>query len=401
MDTDPLFFNEPQNQYFQQPQPSYVLDYAMASWRLTRNWLILLTLGVLAAWGVGIGAYFYPEQGSNNFRCRSDLDCLDMSLTDSCENSFCNITTGYCFTDFINNATCSTTSDCEGPTDICRNCQCIPGGAEPPCTEDSQCTNYEGITACYISVCNQTTQSCDAVFNANNTCAGDDSLCGDGEVCRDCECVDLCEGVVCESDACKELTCDQNSGECIVIDVVENCCTNSSSCGEIEWSMCLEKTCGANNTCDDVIIDGFDCAIDSNCLNAGEICEDCICVQSPNGLVSNTTVTSTGALTQDINLLIYRNDDIYTARFSGFSGTSLAEDTIDLVGIIPVSFRPFVDLVFPVQVFDNNLGTIGSIAFNMNGDASLRSGGDDDAFQGPGGTIGSTSGIVIFNYFVE
>ena len=157
----------------------------------------------------------------------------------------------------------------------------IPPNVTVGCLMDSDCPNFNMTNECYNTFCDIETMACFSNFTSPGfDCSGDDSLCDGDEVCRDCQCVDLCSMVTCESDACQTSACDPKTGTCQVMSVEENCCTNTTSCPTQTWSECIQYECGMNNTCDQVLIPGNDCVVDDDC-GEDEACSSCMCIPDP------------------------------------------------------------------------------------------------------------------------
>ena len=168
---------------------------------------------------------------------------------------------------------------------------------------------------------------------------------------------------MCESDACMNQTCNIFTGECTVIDIEENCCTSNETCGEIEWTTCAVRVCGANNTCDDIRADGAECVVHGDCMT-GEDCQNCLCVPA-----SGVTQTQTSFVTEWVGLTIPPNPSstVTLTRIGDIVHASIGSFTspngVDVIGairffsftVIPVGFRPSITQSAVVTVSNSQL----------------------------------------------
>lgn len=213
--------------------------------------------------------------------CREDSDCLNVTEVFVCSTAVCNNMTETCEVELLPGNECETDNLCPG-LQVCTDCLCTdPHGVNGTlsCVVDSDCVNLTATNMCINAFCDVMTERCNTELGPGFDCNGDDSQCPSGQICQDCVCTDLCDGVVCDTDACKTEACDPFTGTCVVVDVVEDCCVDDSSCGDINWSTCFDYFCDGNNKCSQNLTMGSECAVDENCM-PGFVCQNCLCVAS-------------------------------------------------------------------------------------------------------------------------
>jgi len=236
--------------------------------------------------------------------CRVDADCADLE-TGTCEVAVCNA--GVCeIADAPNDTACDDGLFCT-TGDVCVAGECI--GAKPLDCGDTgnTCTQY---------VCNDETDSCDAVpANESGTC--DDGLfCTTGDVCVAGECVgatpmdcgdsdDVCTAMVCndETDACEPVAANENGscddGQfCTTGDVcVAGVCVGGEpmDCGD-SGDTCTQNVCNeTTDSCDTVAAnESAFCLPDDLCQMAG-VCTAGTCVGQPVDCSGQNTACGTAS----------------------------------------------------------------------------------------------------------
>lgn len=426
------------------------LDWLRTSIYQLRAFIFIV--GVIAIPALISGIYAVSHRGGSNtteiisFRCTDDSECQNVSEVLSCSQSFCNLTSEQCSLRLLPTSECEDNSNCVG-LEECKGCQCvlpILPNVTIGCVMDSQCINLTETNPCITGMCDIMTMECISRYSDPSfDCNGDDSLCDPGEVCQGCQCVDLCDGVTCTSNACQTSECNSKTGTCVVTSVVENCCVDSLSCPTQDFNTCLEYQCGTNSTCDLVKIMGATCAYDEDCAD-NEACEACTCVPDPPitefsdaefALFSESNDTTTamfsldgvtmgtkiilgvpdqnGTLLTDVDIFesgiqtsafvsapvagqsitysISRFRVLVNLHIQGIvAGTSTTGDPFTTGVIIPVGSRPVFQIETPLVVVNNGGNELGRCIVRTTGEITIFSGIVTSGFTGLSGYRGFT-----------
>lgn len=233
-----------------------------------------------------------------NGTCTSDSECE--VIGNPCLERTCNLTTNMCqnsvvgggtcyltdmcvFGNFCDLSSCNCASDCAGDpcvSDACtiRTCAstgvCVVQDYTPGCClDDSQCDQFDPEFPCHESYCSINNTCATRIPDAGECISNSDCI---GNLTCDpttCGCIDLCDGVFCESNLCETQKCDFLTGHCVIKDIVPNCCTNATECSTI--NSCYIPSCTLN-TCHQSVPIG-QCGKDSDCMQRGSVCVNCFC----------------------------------------------------------------------------------------------------------------------------
>lgn len=232
---------------------------------------------------VDVNNTFIPQCSMNN-QCDDDDPCtLDICDNGICENpippsSECTMLKSCIGSNMICNGSCQCEDLCQNVTCPVGNCEwslCIDGLCTDPvliqgcsqCLNDTQCNDND---PCTLDLCMD--GFCQNPLAPTSNCSLSQSCDGLNEQCLSCQCIDLCQDVMCTNTPCETKECI--NGECVVIDVVPGCCTMNSECPIS--NECRTGVCTFDNKCEQVLAPGSECAYDGDCLN-GQICFFCTC----------------------------------------------------------------------------------------------------------------------------
>ena len=167
------------------------------------------------------------------------------------------------------------------PFDPCSESECIPSTGKCAiksyeaicCRSDSDCATIS-LNPCIIGTCG-INNTCIFGPPLGGSCFGD-SQCPDGEVCAlsTCECIDLCDGVVCLQEECELRECDKFTGICELKAFLSNCCVTSSDCSIL--NSCVLPICNENK-CGQVLAPNTTCVFDIDCPIGDSFCIGCMC----------------------------------------------------------------------------------------------------------------------------
>lgn len=116
--------------------------------------------------------------------CLEDSDCLNITSTSDCRESFCDLATLTCDTRFVDPG-----FDCDGscPTgESCQDCVCTPVGGGGGCTVDTDCLDFNATSQCVEAICSS--GRCTTQYTVMGGDCSSNADCGAGEVCNGCIC---------------------------------------------------------------------------------------------------------------------------------------------------------------------------------------------------------------------
>lgn len=159
--------------------------------------------------------------------------------------------------------------------------------SELSCKVDSDCPSISDNT-CLSFYCEDDT--CTRELKPGFNCSSDEE-CGNGFVCSDCVCSDPCEGVVCQTEGCRESICVRPEGVCVLSNVTSNCCETKEDCLDLSTGTCYEIYCNTeNSTCGVRFANNGTCASSTDC-QLGETClmDSCTCVDLCESVMCSTS----------------------------------------------------------------------------------------------------------------
>ena len=184
-----------------------------------------------------------------------------------CTETECNPSTGQCETSNLDGA------ECDQGSGRCMDGECLPADL----CEGNTCDDND--TECNDGVCDPADGLCvDKPINEGGEC--------EGGFCEDGECVDRCEGVMCEDlGECIVNACNAVTGLCVENKVPDNvvCADGGGLCKDgvcIITDLCDGNTCDDNDTtCNDSVCDPEtgDCV--DKPINEGGTCMGGVCIE--------------------------------------------------------------------------------------------------------------------------
>lgn len=174
------------------------------------------------------------------------------------------------------------------------------------CRSDDDCHDIWD-RPCVQSVCMEDGK-CHEKLSPGANCSSSEMCFGKGDKCdlEICGCVNHCDNVTCDSNACVEKSCNPSTGECVVDNVFPGCCLENDDCPDLEGVPCRQFICNQDNMCEPIIPNLGECFNFPDCLT-GQVCnpETCGCVD----LCANVTC--------DVNLCLIERCDPFTGQCVG------------------------------------------------------------------------------------